>query len=117
MENTQGQTLMAIMMASQGNPGCMGMMLGIFRGAGERAALEMVAMQEVLRLTGTQMYMIWNDALNRDNRAMLKLWEDIRSGRLPIATVRRHLAADYCSPFKPGEYEAEDEAWSKAEKH
>lgn len=104
MGDTQGMTLAAIIMVSQGNPGCMGMMLDIFKRNGEKEAMEMVGMATVLRLTGSQMYMLWNDALNRDHQAMLKLWEDIRSGRLPIATVRKHLAEGRCRPFSADEY-------------
>ncbi|MBR6570276.1 MAG: hypothetical protein IKK75_07460 [Clostridia bacterium] len=55
-------------------------------------------------LTGSRVYMLWNDANNRDTAATVQLLLQIGNGRLPMAVVEKHLNEGWCRPFTPDEY-------------
>lgn len=54
-------------------------------------------------LVGSRVYMLWNDANDRDTAATAELLRKIGSGRLPIDVVEAHLAEGRCRPFTPDE--------------
>ena len=56
------------------------------------------------KLIGSRMYMLWNDANDRDTAATVQLLRQIGSGHLPMAVVEQHLAEGRCRPFTPDEY-------------
>lgn len=56
------------------------------------------------KLIGSRIYMLWNDATDRDTAATVQLLRQIGSGRLPMTVVEKHLAEGRCRPFTPDEY-------------
>ena len=66
------------------------------------------------KLIGSRMYMLWNDANDRDTAATVQLLRQIGSGRLPMAVVEQHLAEGWCRPFTPDEeMPGRQEGWLK----
>lgn len=92
-----------IMMLSEGNPGCMQMLLDVAKVA-PNDFYDVVFTLARHKITGSRAYMLWNDACDRDTRATVDLIRSIYMGRLPIETVEAHLAEVRCRPFAPSEY-------------
>lgn len=94
----------AIVWAANGNPGCAAFLCDLY-GADLHEldhVITVIALYPDLR--GSNGYMIWNDACDRDTRKAYEVFRAIHQNELPIETVRAHLAKGWCAPFKPEEY-------------
>ena len=89
--------------AAKGNPGCMTFLVELYKL--DRRWLERVlcTMSKYPDLRGSNGYMIWNDACDRDCAAAM-VFDAISTGKLPLSIVFEHLAEGRCAPFKPEEY-------------
>lgn len=94
----------AIVWAASGNPGCAAFLCDLY--SPDLLDLDMVinVMTRYPELRGSNGYMIWNDACDRDTKKACEVFWAILHGRLPIETVRAHLAEGFCAPFRPEEY-------------
>ncbi len=93
-----------IVWPAKGNPGCMTFLADLYKI--DRRLLDAVlyVISEYPDLRGSNAYMIWNDACGRDHLEACRVFDAILCNRLPIKTVRAHLAEGMCAPFKPEEY-------------
>ena len=96
-----------IVWAAQGNPGCATFLaeLAHLPGSNEPLAYVFNTIAKYPELRGSNAYMIWNDACDRDLHKAYKIFVAIYNGWLPMEVVRAHLAEGRCAPFKPEEYE------------
>lgn len=90
--------------AAKGNPGCMTFLAELYKLDYRLLNTVLYTMSKYPELRGSNGYMIWNDACERDCRAACDVFGEILCNRLPIKTVRAHLAEGRCAPFKPEEY-------------
>lgn len=98
-----------IVWAAKGNPGCATFLAELYKL--DRGCLDRVlrVMSRYPDLRGSNGYMIWNDACERDHMAAFRVFNDIATGCLPLSIVHKHLAEGRCAPFRPEEYRKE--AW------
>ena len=88
----------------QGNPGAVEALAALTR---EMAFEDWIGTLLDLKqkgLLGAKIYMLWNDACDRDGSRFANLLVDIGCGLLPLATVEAHLAEGRCRPFRREEY-------------
>lgn len=95
---------------ANGNPGCATFLAELYhlrRPWFERVVYVMSLYPD---LRGSNGYMIWNDACERDLKKAFEVFQAIYRRELPIQTVRAHLAEGCCAPFKPEEFRREEQA-------
>lgn len=95
----------AIVWAANGNPGCAAFLCDLYNP--DLLDLDMVinVMTMYPELRGSNGYMIWNDACDRNTKKACEVFWAILLGKLSMDVVRVHLAEGRCAPFKPEEYE------------
>lgn len=78
---------------SKGNPGAMNVLAELLR-ASQRAPLIFAWSVEMflqLGLDGSEIYMLWNDCLNRSDRALVTLVEDYMNGIISADEILPHI--------------------------
>lgn len=98
-----------IVWAAKGNPGCMTFLSELYKLDRRWFERVLCAMSKYPDLRGSNGYMIWNDACDRDCAAAAMVFDAILTGKLPLRIVFEHLAEGRCAPFKSEEYRGE--AW------
>lgn len=93
-----------IVWAAKGNPGCATFLAELYKLDQRLLNAVLYVMSKYPDLRGSNGYMIWNDACERDHLAACKVFDAILCNRLPMKTVRAHLAEGRCAPFQPEEY-------------
>lgn len=90
---------------ANGNPGCATFLTELYHLRRPWFDHVVYVMSLYPDLRGSNGYMIWNDACERDLKKVFEVFQAIYRRELPIKTVRAHLAEGCCAPFKPEEYE------------
>ena len=87
---------------SQGNPGCLLMLIEIIEHH-QNAFFDVVDILTEHDIRGSRAYMLWNDICERDTSKLISYVYMIRDGSLSMDVVNAHLSGGRGRPFTDDE--------------